>query len=464
MAVIELDTSAPWSLDRPARDRRPPLLIGLLIAVAVLIALTGPTVVAGRPLSLAWQQPAFDGFFWLTPTTVFTINETATARLTLTARELRRGTPMWSVALAGPLAAGYPSGWDSLVSRFPPTRDLGVTTLVLDTRTGQVVGAYPAAAIALVYIADDVAVTIDRDPPAGPQARRPDLSAPETGLGQAYLVTARDVRSGAVRWRRVLPAGTGWSLPGVRTGTEGVVGLPPGQHWLVTSTPAGAVEVWDLSSGRTVAHRDVGRLGQEGYVSALADTVLVRRQAADEPGAAAPDATRGLATLSSYDGTTLVGRWVVPAPALYATPLQCGARLCLATDRGVVALEVPTGAVAWRLSGRHLRQAGPAARALVTLFGEQLELVDPVTGDNLPADARWRIWDAAPYGDLVVIAQSGPGAGTTLGLLDVSMQTIRTLGAVSPLSLADQCLAAPSAGGVAVACQAGEAVRVWIAR
>lgn len=446
---IELDMSRPWSLDDVDDDRhRPPFAGALLLAIALLLVLTGPALVAGGPVPVAWRTSVVGGFFWLTPRAVYTIDGEVGDRsspLSLTARDPRSGDPLWSVDLTGPVAVGYTGGWDALVSRFPPTPNLGTTTMVIDTRTGRVVRAYPTAAVPLVYLADDVAVTIDRDPAAGAEPPLPQLSLDETGLDRRHLVTARDLATGHVRWTRALAMGTLWSLPGVRGGAEGIVALPPGQNWMVMTTREGTVSTVDLDTGRIVAIRDVGRLSQESYVTALQDEVVVRLDRDDE------------VTLSAYEPRTLVARWSSSPPRLYAAPFQCGPLLCLDTERSVWAIQPRTGAFVWRVEGSHLRAATGDVRRLVTAFGEPLALFDPATGRRLPADGQWRVVDSGTYGQMVVLAKAVPGDGAVIGLFDATVGSIRTVGAITPFSPASQCLAA----GGNVACEDGNVVRVW---
>src|SRR5262249_54560103 len=156
------------------------------------------------------------------------------------------------------------------------TPNLDVNTTIIDTRTGEAVRSYPSAAMPLVYLADDVALTIDRDPAAGPDPPLPELSLGATGLDRPHLVVARALATGAGRWRLPLPAGVGWSVPGVRYGTEGIVALPRGQNWMITSTHAGRVDVWDLRTGLLMASREVGEFGIDSYVTALESSVMSR--------------------------------------------------------------------------------------------------------------------------------------------------------------------------------------------
>ena len=163
-----------------------------------------------------------------------------------------------------------------MISHFPPTPNLGVTTRSIDSRTGQSLKAYPTASAALAYVGSDVAVLIDRDPAAGPEPGPDDLSRDDTGLDRPHFITARDLRTGAVRWTKRLPAGYQWSLPGVRRGTEGIVGLPPGQDWMLVVSPTRSAQVWDLRTGAPIAQREFGSGNDLSYLTALADTVLVR--------------------------------------------------------------------------------------------------------------------------------------------------------------------------------------------
>jgi hypothetical protein len=449
-AVIEIDTTRPWSPE-PSTDRRGNRFVGaILLALAVAVVMTGPALTAGRPFTFAWRALTLPGQFWVTDRSVYTIDVGAPASvdaprpLTLVARDPAFGTPQWMVRLTGVLAVDH--GMDNyiLITDFPPTFEQGVRSTIMDTRNGLTVRAYPTSSTPLAYIGDEVAVIIDRDPdvrePAQPRRTE------ETGLDRAHLVEARDLRTGAVRWIRRLEAGTMWHLPGVVPASEGIVGLPPGENWMVTYTPAGLVETWDLNNGDTLETAIVGPLSTQSYVMALPGTVLVRSRTPTET------------TMSAYSPKDLRRLWRHMPRDLFATPSTCGTFVCLSTDVATWALDTRTGAFAWHLERPRLRPTLPGARALVPAFGSEMVLLDPDTGDRLSGDDTWRVADVAPYGTRVVLAQPKPGGTAVLGLLDLAANQIRRLGTVSPFAVATQCVSA----GEVVACEDREGlVRVW---
>jgi hypothetical protein len=237
-----------------------------------------------------------------------------------------------------------------------------------------------------------------------------------------------------------------WHLPGVMPASEGVVGLPPGENWMVTYTAAGLVETWDLNNGDTLATTIVGALTQQSYVLAVPGAVLVRYKAPTE------------ANLTAYRPEDLRRLWRHAPRDLFAIPSACGPHICLHADAATWGLDIATGEFAWHLDQPTVRPAAPGARALVPAFGQQLALFDPGTGVRLGGDGTWRVVDVAPYGDRVVLAQPKPGGGALLGLLDLTGNTVRRLGMATPFTSATQCV---SAGDV-VACEDGEGlVRVW---
>ena len=446
MAVIELEPSVPWDpADTGPVARRFGPVVALLAVIALL--LNGPWQLPGGGLHAVWRAETVGGFFWLTQDAAYTIGragDAAVPRLVLTARDPADGTARWSADLTGPLAVTYTRAWETLVSRFPPTLDLNTNTAVIDTRTGDSVRGYPVAAMPLVYLAADVAVTIDRDPAAGPEGPLPPLSQTGNGLDRPHLVVARDLATGAVRWTLSLALGTVWSLPGVHPAAEGIVAAPDGEEWMVTRGPDVRARVWNLRTGGLVNSRLVPDGGPQSYVAALESTLLARAESA------------GRAVLTGFDPLTLEQRWRARPPDIYGSPFECGSLLCLQADRAVWAID-HTGAVAWRIDSTRLRpQVGPTAR-LVAGYGQPLALFDPDTGGSLPADARWRVLDIRTSGGTVVLGRPDGASGEEIGVLDLGTGSITVWGGVGPLGRAAQCL---TAGG-RLACEDGGVVQVW---
>jgi PQQ-like domain len=449
-AVIELDISKPWAPEPSAGQHRTPILGAVLLMVAVGVVMTGPVLGAGRPFAFSWRSHTLAGQFWATSQSVFTIDVSeplaagAPRPLTLTARDPALGHPQWMVRLTGVLAANYGTDNHLLLTDFPPSFEQGLRTTIMDTRNGLTVRAYPTTSAALAYIGDEVAVIIDRDPEVR-EVGQP-RQTEETGLDRAHMVEARDLRSGAVRWIRRLAPGTMWHVPGVMPASEGVVGLPPGENWMVTYTAAGLIETWDLNNGDTLATTMVGPLSQQSYVLAQPGAVLVRLKSPAET------------SLTAYRPEDLRRLWRNAQRDLFATPSVCGPLVCLHTDTSTWGLDTRTGTFAWHLDRPKVRPAAPGARVLVPVFGEQLALFDPETGDRRGGDGTWRVVDVAPYASRVVLAQPKPGGTAVLGLLDLAGNTVRRLGTATPFSSATQCVSA----GEIVACEDGEGlVRVW---
>ncbi len=442
-AFIEVDVSQPWSaVDASRRRSLSPLARMVLLAGLLVLVLTGPALASPTSLRSLWRLPVFVGFFWLTPDAVYTIDATGGvgdphARLWLTARATDTGDPRWTVELDGPLARGYAAGHSSMTSRFPPSSNLGITTRVFDTRDGRYVRAYPAPAAPLVHIGTDVAVLIDREPGAGPEPDPSGDAVGRIGLDRAHVVVARDLDTGAIRWTKRLAAGTAWAVPGVPTGAEGIVGLPPGNDWMLTVTRPGTALVWDLSTGALVAWREFGALSERSYVTALSDEVVVRLDTAEK------------SSLAGYDPATMVEKWRFTPPNLYAAPFVCGGLVCLQTDRSVLRVDPRTGVVVAPVDDQRLWPAQqPPHRLLVTSSGEELSLYDTPLGRRLSRDSNWRVVDPSIHGARLIVAQArGPGRAV-LALLDPGTGVMRTLGRVSPFSPASQCLVAAESGGL----------------
>jgi hypothetical protein len=448
--VIELDVSKPWTPESSTGRHRTPFLGAILLLVAVGIVMTGPALSAGRPFAFAWRAHTLAGYFWATPQSVYTIDvgvpvaADAPRPLTLTARDPALGHPQWMMRLTGVLAGDQGTDNHLLITDFPPSFEQGLRTTIMDTRNGLTVRAYPTTSAPLAYIGDEVAVIIDRDPEDQEEGKpRQTL---ETGLDRAHMVEARDLRTGAVRWIRRLAPGTMWHLPGVMPASEGIVGLPPGENWMVTYTMAGLVETWDLNHGDTLATAIVDPLTQQSYVLGVPGAVVVRFKSPAQ------------SDLTAYRPDDLRRLWRNAPRDLFATPSACGPLICLHTDTSTWGLDTRTGTFAWHLDQPKVRPATPGARVLVPAFGEELALFDPETGQRRGGDGTWRVVDVAPYASQVVLAQPKPGGTAVLGLLDLAGNTVRRLGSATPFSPATQCVSA----GEILACEDGEGlVRVW---
>jgi hypothetical protein len=203
--VIELDSPAPRGGVDPGPNRRrdQPVVLAALMALAVIILLSGPGLLLPPSPARSFTLPTSIGFFWLTDGTLYTVDEGDDATtVVLTAREPDTGTPRWAVTLSGPIAEMYARGDSFLSSNFPPDATEGVRTNVVELRGGLPILAIPAAALPLVHFGTGVAVTIERDV-AGPTqpAAQPRVRA--DGLEWGHLVTVRDL-AGRVRAGRGL--------------------------------------------------------------------------------------------------------------------------------------------------------------------------------------------------------------------------------------------------------------------
>jgi hypothetical protein len=383
-------------------------------------------------------------FFWLTDSALYTVDDEA-AGLRLTARDPGSGQPRWRVPLTGPIADLYHRRDAFPHSNFPPDAIEGIRTSVIPVLGGIPTLAVPAAAVPLVHIGDEVAVTVERDLTVGRHAGLEPRQRGD-GLDYAHVVLARDLGTGAVRWRKRLAAGVRWALPGVRTGTEGIVGLPPGQNWMVTVSLAGSMRVWDLGTGRPRAQRELGRrLRFQSYVLALADAVVFR-------------ADGDLGTpMEAFAPATLLPRWRLVPRLPDSEPVSCAPLLCLVTRVASLVVSLPEGNVTWRPGGPMLRP-GPPGRVVVTEFGSTLTLLDSVGRRTLAVPAQWYSADAGNYTRLVAVARVHPSGRTAdLGVLDVSDGRLRAVGRASTWSLVMKCLAA----GGRLACGDGNQLHLW---
>jgi hypothetical protein len=412
--MLELDLDAEPRPTRRPRWRQP-RTVALIVATVVALALNGPD--RSPRLTMAWQTGLSTADTWLGVDAEYTI-DIASGRASLTARRLDDGAVRWQVPLRGLLADAYGVGAATVVTRFPPHLQDGVRTYISRGDVEQPALTFPAVGMPLVQVADHVAIVIDRD--AG-VAAAPGFEPLEqaAGLAWPHRVTAIDLASGAVRWTRTIAPGLRWSLPGVRPGTAGIVGLPPGQHWMVTSSSSGVLAVWDLDTGADVLTRDVGLLGLESYVLALPAAVLVWRR-----GSAGP-------AIELLDPDTLAptARFVPAVPD--AEPVACAPAICLYANGGVTIVD-PTGTVTARLSGTGLRP-GPAGRLILTAFGAPLSIVD-IHGGATTSTGDWHLVDATSYTRQAVLARAASAGKVDVGLLDVASGAVWSLGRIlSPL-------------------------------
>jgi PQQ enzyme-like repeat protein len=448
--ILDLDVAPAPHRPTSGPGRRSPWVTALLVVAGVATVLTGPT---GPPaLPLVWQAATTNPYLWLAGGSVYTV-DAADAAVRLTARDLRTGRVVWSIELTGPLAQAYASQSSVMLTRFPPRLNDIARTEAVSTVGDREPLAFPAVAMPLVHLADDVAVLIDRDTTVGPAPGVPPVDQ-LAGLQWTYRVTALDLATGAVRWTRALPAGVRWSLPGVRPGSVGLVGLPPqaasantgrlGHPWLVTSSADGQVAVWDLATGRDLVRRDLGPLEPEAYVLALADAVLIRHRGPSGPTVQLLD----LVTLTPY------AHFVPDLPE--AEPLSCAPAVCLTANGGVALVDAATGATRLQLTGTQVRP-GPAGRLLVSGLGRPVSIVDTQAG-TVTTLHDWQLVDTSTYGPRAVLAgRVDANGGALVGLLDVTSAAFAASGRVAHWATGSRC----QSDATYLACGDGTTLTVW---
>ncbi len=443
--LIDLDRdSAPGGPPRARVGRRGPAVISVLVAVIVVAVLTGRT--GPPPLTPAWRFAMTTPYSWLTADAVYTVD--LSAGVALVARDPGNGQVRWRTPLTGLLASTYLTRDGLQETRFPPYLDNPTRTTVVSTGPERISVVFPAYAMPLVQLADGVAIVVDRD-----TAEAPDPAATTAertaGLAWAHRVTALDLRTGSVRWTRELAAGVRWSLPGVRPASMGIVALPPGADWMVTSTATGAVSVWDVRTGALRVSRQLGPLGPESYVMALADTVLVRRRG--EPGA-----TGQWPTIQLLDPATLADRATFEQILPDAEPLSCAPALCFTGDGATVAVDPAAGGVLARITGSVVRP-GPGGHLLATGYARPLSIVDVLGGRSTEIN-DWLLVDRGSYGGQVVVADGVTAQGQgRLALLDIGTGALQPFGPAADWSSGAQCQASPTT----LACTNGTLLQVW---
>ncbi len=437
--VIHVDTSTDWSRPdaRTWRGRHPVPTV-LVLALAVLAVLTGPHLLRNPNLALTWQIKASTRFFWLTGQAVYTLDSPGDGTVDLSAHDLGNQHVVWQLPLTGPLARAYADANPVFAGDLPPNGTDGVRTTVSGSTTTQI---FPAAAVPLVYLVDDLIVTIDRDPASGPS----DAAQSPNGLVWTHVVTVRDLATRQVVWTGRLPAGVRWALPGVRAGTAGIVGLPAGAHWMVTWTDAGTVQLRDLRTGAVLASREVGALTGRSYVTALTGSVVVGQDPGD-----------GDDRLTGYDARTLAPLWRLHPALANAEPVSCDPDMCLVNNRAIWFVEPTNGVVTSRIDGTEVRP-GPAGAAVVSPFGQNTSVVLTAAGIDTQLDGVWRMVDATAYGPDAVVVQVHDLGRADLGLLDVRRAQVLRLGQINQWSAYYACLAVDQT----VACDDGNVVTVW---
>jgi hypothetical protein len=435
--VIDVEGGA-YELSRPSvRHGRHPAPTMVLLSILVLALLSGPNLLRTTTLTLAWQIPTSTRFFWLTPSTVYTLDDLGGGTVALDAHEPGNQRIVWSLPLNGPLAQAYAAANPLFTSDMPPSSAAGVRTIITGSNA---TATYPAAAMPLVYLTDDLVITIDRD-----LAVSPATGETNNGLQWTHRVTARSLATRAVVWSRPLAPGTRWSLPGVVSGTAGIVGLPAGSTWMATWSVDGTVDVWDLETGATRASRLVGAMDPHTFATALPDAVLLSRPADD-----------GTTLLSAYDTQTLRPLWTITPPLDAAEPISCDPDLCLVSHRATWIVDPHTNVVTARILGTLVRP-GPAGEAVVAPYNQNTSVVDTETGVDHPLEQVWRMVDATAYVPHAVVVQIYPLGRANLGLLDVANASVTTLGPTDQWSTYYSCLATDAT----VACDDGNVLTVW---
>ncbi len=436
--VIDVDTTVAWSLpDERSRQRRPvPTIVTLTLAV--LVVLTGPTLLQSKALTLAWQVSATTRFFWLSSAAVYTVDAVGGGVVQLSARAPSDQKVVWSLPLAGPLARVYSERGLLMASDMPPSDESGVRTTIFGEHSSV---TYPAAAVPLIYMTVDLIVSVDRDTsvvPVGADQSR-------NGLEWTHLVTARDLRTRAVLWSRRLDPGVRWALPGVRVGAAGIVGLPAGTDWMAAYSTSGLLDVWDLHTGGIRAHRAVGPLTGQAYVTASTDAVVAGRVGTD-----------GTSVLTAYDPHSLAERWQLTAPLSGAEPVSCEPQLCLVGRRAVFVVDPWTTEVTARVDGTELRP-GPPGEVVVSPYGRDTMVISTRNGEIRSLHGDWRVVDATAHEPDAVVARVNAFGWADLGLLDVHRATVTTLGRTNQWSAYYDCLAV----GQTLACDDGTTLSVW---
>jgi len=184
----------------------------------------------------------------------------------------------------------------------------------------------------------------------------------------------------------------------------------------------GTLSVVDLDSGRvrataaTLATAPGLRFGSDVIV--LPDQVLV-----DYP-------ARARTVVASFDMAHLRPQWTVELEPTNYGVAGCGAQLCMFSFRGLLALDLASGTVSWRLSPADRAVALVTSYLAVTsLSGDRLRMVDTETGSTVLDLGGWRV--ASYLVGPPVLYHREPGTHRMwVGTLTVAPPGVRVLGAV----------------------------------
>jgi hypothetical protein len=257
--------------------------------------------------------------------------------LTLTGYGLDHGKQLWQTALAAPVGTAITSvrAWPGVVTAGLLSPDgRSRTEVVIDAQDGTVLRRYPAAVFGGAVAATAAATVV---------------------LG-AGTVTSYDNATGRVRWRHTIGSSQSWQVDGQRlyvaetqggylnsgpvtalrvinlgTGTERVLGSPPGQPFSGTlAMAADGVVLFASAAGVSAYSSTTG-----GELWSMAGAV---------PEGTDPDA--GLIYVTSDDGT-LTGVDPLAGTVLATVPASAAAGTYVVRDGVALGLSGGTGGTAW---------------------------------------------------------------------------------------------------------------------
>lgn len=398
---------------------------GVLLCL-LLVSVLGGAAGVFSPIRVVARFPVGVGSFALDADTLYTMGFG-----TLTAYDERTGAQRWTAP-----DLGY-----AQETRFGPVAVLSadfcsaggsVATSGYDVRTGALLWTRPG-----VPLASSSLVLVD--------STWSDRCGGQTVTGTLRFI-AVDPATGATRWQIAVPPGSEVSIDD-RT-----------ESWAALRSPAGAVTVVDLRTGRTSA--PVDSAVSSGYVRLTADGDLLveAHSSAVLPGVSG--STAGVAAaldLIAYDRYSLSVRWRRTVNARGVTAQDCGPYLCVATDRQTVAVDPSDGAVHWtgpastfvELSGLLLAGHPPNRTDIYDNVG--ISVRDPKTGRPTVTLPDWTALTGAGTGRLLM-GQVGYANTLLAWLVD---------GHTDFLGVVDGRLDSCLLSGPAVACHSNED-EVWL--
>ncbi len=440
-AVIELDLSAPWEPSEPPRTRRPGQRA---FAVALLLAV----LLAG--LSAGQRPTSYGGVFTVDGGgvldmrgdghTLFLLRQPDVKISIVEAYRLSDGHRLWSRQMdrvGGLLDVGH--GMLLLHAPEPGANDSSVIVAV-DAADGHEVWRRSDYAPAFYGASTDADVVVADPYVPGLEDQQQQDEEP-----RSHTLVGLDIRTGAVDWTLVTPAGTVRSYVALGDG-------PSTSYGVSELDPDGTLRVFSTETGRIVRTAQVRDLGAVGGFDTFGDLMMVYQN-----GRYGPEGAK------VFDLTSGRRLWQAPGEFQPMPLWWCGPVLCSTDDVSTTVVDPRTGRVLWRADLHDGNVTTIDDQHMVTggnqMYGERAAdavVLDIRTGAVVRRLGGWEVIDASAWPRLIVMSREGAEGGM-FGTLDADTGHATVFGRVAKLYADPNCLVLADA----FACRAGADVHVW---